>query len=254
MLDPNDNFAYAMGTYEDLHSYVSPWYEFGDTEQQWQHNLRDPYNKKQLQSLGWNDPNCITYDINEFGFRSTDFSQPINLAVFGDSYTMGVGLPDDCLWHAVISQQQGWQVANFGVAGAASRTCFRLANYWLPKIQPDYAIFVMPHSTRLEVATQASDGCMTTPYLVSQDHRDNFLRRWWSTDYNSELEREITQQALQHICALHDIRCMFFPVEFFEAEFYDHSDVARDLRHGGRVFQQQVANYIQDKIHHGQWY
>lgn len=249
-----DGFAYAMGTYRDLHSYQSHWYEFGDSETQWRANMQNYHTRRQLESLGWADAAAIEYDINEFGFRSTDFGTPSDLAVFGDSYTFGVGLPNHCLWHNLLAQSRSWRCANFGVAGASARTCYRLARYWLPRLQPKHAIFVMPHCTRLEVATQASDGCMTTPYLVSSTIADDFLKRWWSTDFNSQQERDIVQQALINICHNHGIPVLFFTVEFFEQNFLTYSDRARDLCHGGRAFQQRVADHIKEKVNHGQWH
>lgn len=253
-MTPEKKFAYAMGSYENLHSYTSSWYEFGDTQTQWQQNCAIRLNYWRLERQGWLDPECILYDVNEYGFRSTDLTAAMDLAVFGDSYTFGVGLPNHCLWHHILGERNNWRRANFGVAGAAPRTCFRLARYWLPVIQPRFAIFVMPQATRLEVATQIGDGCMTTPYLVSDSIQDGFLQRWWMTDFNSEQERDIIQQALINICRDLDIRFLFFTTEFFEKNFYDVLDTARDLQHGGRRFQQQVADYIQEHLNCEQWH
>ena len=249
-----ESWAYAMGTYHDLHSYRSSWYEFGDSQAQWIKNCQDHDNRIRLATNGWLDENCITYDINAWGFRSTDLTQPVDLAVFGDSYTMGVGLPESCLWHRSIGQQQQWRVANFGVAGAASRTCWRLAHYWLPRLRPRRAIFIMPHSTRLEVATEATDGCMTTPYVVAKDTNDEFLKRWWLTDFNAQQERQITEMALKHLCHGLDIQTMFFAIEFFEQTFQDYNDLARDLSHAGKMFQRRIAEYISGSINNGQWH
>lgn len=248
---PQDAFAYAMGTYSDLHSYRSFWYEFGDTQQRWQSHCEHRGSRELLERLGWMDPESIVYDINPYGFRSTDLVSDIDLAVFGDSYTFGVGLPQRRLWHSIVGQYMQWRVANFGVAGAAARTCFRLAQYWLPRMRPRHAIFVMPHATRLEVAEQASDGCMTTPYLVSGQYNDEFLRRWWGTDFNSELERQITQRALQNLCQDLTISCDFFLIEVFEQQYLDPTDLARDLQHGGVEFQQRVAQHILQQVEHG---
>lgn len=249
-----DGFAYAMGTYCDLHSYQSAWYEFGDSESQWRENMKNHHTRHQLESMAWTVPDAIQYDINEFGFRSTDITHPVDLAVFGDSYTFGVGLPDDCLWHSVLARRRSWRRANFGVAGAAARTCYRLARYWLPRVKPKYAIFVMPHNTRLEIATQTNDGCMTTPYLASMVTADDFLKRWWLTDFNSEQERDITEQALTSVCHALDIPVLFFAVEIFEKNFWHTGDLARDLQHGGREFQNRIADYVEEQINHGQWH
>lgn len=251
---PKDAFAYAMGTYSDLHSYRSFWYAFGDTQQQWQSHCEHQKSRELLERLGWMDPESIVYDINPYGFRSTDLIADIDLAVFGDSYTFGVGLPQQRLWHSIVGQHMQFHVANFGVAGAAARTCFRLAQYWLPRMRPRHAIFVMPHSTRLEVAEQASDGFMTTPYLVSGHYHDEFLRKWWSTDFNADLEGQIIQRALQNLCQDLGVRCRFFNIESFEQLYLDPHDRARDLRHGGVAFQHKVAQHIVQDIESGQWH
>ena len=252
-MKPSDGFAYAMGTYSDLHSYQSLWYEFGDSERQWRANCDISKNYNQLQRLGWLNQNVISYHINDHGFRESGACDRVDLAVFGDSYTFGVGLPYDCLWHSLIGQHRHWQVANFGVAGAASRTCYRLARHWLPLKKPRYAIFLLPHSTRLEIATESSDGCMTTPYLVSHDTKDDFLRSWWYTDFNAQQERDITQQALSNVCGDLGIPVLFFTMEFFERNFWDREDRARDLKHGGRNFQKYIAQYIEEHVDRGQW-
>ena len=85
-----------------------------DSEQEFQKNLKNSQQYELLDKNGWIDRN-IEYSFNSYGFRSReiDISNP-GFAVFGCSFTSGIGLPVDELWPVRLSKELSIPVDNFG--------------------------------------------------------------------------------------------------------------------------------------------
>ena len=79
----------------------------------------------------------FNYEFNKYGFRKSKLNCPsINntpneIWCFGDSFTMGTGVPSDRTWPAILQEYTNQKVINFGVGGAGPETILRLLKSWL---------------------------------------------------------------------------------------------------------------------------
>ena len=102
----------------------------------------------------------IIYKFNDEGFRC-DYDikdlefYDVNMFL-GCSNTLGVGVNNEETWcHHVNDHYQGRRTMfNMGQGGGSSETCYRLAQYWIPKIKPKAVFMLTPPSTRREFWTE----------------------------------------------------------------------------------------------------
>lgn len=92
------------------------------------------------------------YKINELGFRFVDKLNEVDLAVFGCSFTFGVGLPNDYLWHDILSNKLGKTCLNFGLPGGSATTAIELFLIVSKHIKIKTAIFLLPNYLRIQIA------------------------------------------------------------------------------------------------------
>lgn len=97
------------------------------------------------------------YRINDLGFRFEEVKQEIDLAVFGCSFTFGVGLPVSMLWHNILSEKLKFSCLNFGVPGSSGLTTLELFLIVSKHIKIKKAIFLLPSHTRLQIAKKHPD-------------------------------------------------------------------------------------------------
>ena len=79
----------------------------------------------------------FNYEFDEYGFRKSKLNSPSmdntpnEIWCFGDSFTMGTGVPSDRAWPAILQEYTNQKVINFGVGGCGPETTLRLLNNWL---------------------------------------------------------------------------------------------------------------------------
>lgn len=63
----------------------------------------------------------VTYKINAQGFRDDEhykyFKERTRVAIFGDSFTFGNGVPNNQTFAKILEKETGYEVLNFGVSG-----------------------------------------------------------------------------------------------------------------------------------------
>lgn len=113
-----------------LRDKVSVWTQAEeDNIENWKH---DDFNYV-LSSLGFRDEEIIETSYNH-----------LDLAVFGCSYTFGVGLPSDNLWHKLLSKSKGLKSYNFGIPGCSIKAACDVFSIVSRHIKIDKAVFLMP--------------------------------------------------------------------------------------------------------------
>ena len=98
----------------------------------------------------WNVP--FNYQIHHLGFRFNELPKEVDIAVFGCSFTFGVGLPSHMLWHSVLAKELGCTTVNFGLPGASIKTAIDLFLIASKHINIKKAIFLLPSATRMQIA------------------------------------------------------------------------------------------------------
>lgn len=85
------------------------------------------------------------YKLTSLGFReNTEIPEHIDLAVFGCSFTFGVGLPLNGTWHKVLSKKHDIVSYNFGTSGSSIKSSYDIFSIVSRYTKIRKAIFLMP--------------------------------------------------------------------------------------------------------------
>jgi hypothetical protein len=198
-----------------------------DDERSFLNNMQDPQKEKYIKSMGWETAGCFTYKMNSQGFRTDELEyNPESFIALGCSFTAGIGLPIETVWPSLLSQKMNRQVFNLGVGGASADTVFRIADYWIPLIQPKFVALLVPPIDRFEVMEYNNgNGNIIHP---CDTHKDQFIKQWYASEENSKNNARKNILAIQHIC--YNLNIPIFVVDSKRLHSRDH---ARDFMHQG---------------------
>lgn len=224
-----------------------------DTKENFERLMQDPDHRKYFKNLGWDQPGAITYKINSEGFRCDEFDYETPCMIsLGCSFTIGTGLPIESIWPTLISSTTGLKLANLAWGGNSSDTCFRLAEYWIPRLRPQLVTMLAPPASRLEILLD------TNPYHLPVDvimpetssalflQPDMFLKHWHLIDENSRLNQLKNCLAIRQLCAEHNIPCLIERVEDHMQHSREEIGYARDFMHGGPIIHKRIAEKMLD--------
>jgi hypothetical protein len=99
----------------------------------------------------WPHPH-FGYTMHNLGFRFSELPEEVDIAVFGCSFTFGLGLPEDKLWHSIVSKNLGMTCVNFGLAGSSVQTIIDVFLIVSKHVKIKKAVFLFPPFTRYQVA------------------------------------------------------------------------------------------------------
>ena len=221
-----------------------------DSEDDYKKHLTDKDKNRLLESNGWGQSNDhirtrLTYEFNSEGFRSREIDPAApGFAVFGCSFTVGIGLPEYELYHYHLGKKLKLPVDNFGVLGASNGLIFRIAQYWLSVAKPKFVILQTTFKERFEIINQYNVSTVMSPQFDEATTQEVF-RNWWFTDANSIADRDRSELAIRHLCHMLDIPIFAIDVEDFRNPVHG---LARDLTHSGPRNHHQVADLLYDQI------
>jgi hypothetical protein len=229
-----------------------------DTEEIFKKNLKNPLWSKYFSQQSWID---FTYKINSLGFRGEEFTDQKSLVVLGCSHTMGIGLPNELVWPALVGKQLNLPVINLAWGGDAADTCFRLAEYWLPKLNPALVIMLTPPQPRVEVLRmngrvgQVGQPCRSSGVITwlpmkiipSLKNLDDYITNWMLNDENSRLNRVKNERAIKNICDELSVKCMIYQSD---TDLQPTAEIswARDTTHYGPLPHKNLAEKILNDI------
>lgn len=228
-----------------------------DTEENFRKLYQDPAHAEYFDRLGWSQPGRITYKINSDGFRSDEFDGGDYVLALGCSYTMGYGLPVEETWPFKLGQRLGLRVANLAWGGYSADTCFRLAQYWIPQLQPRLVVMLSPPSNRFELLLDPStlkpnqqpvevfmpntESWMFRPW-------DQFLKHYFLNEQNFLLNQTKNSLALRCFCNDLNIPCKVLKSSDYMSRSREEVGYARDYLHGGPPAHDNiVADILQDR-------
>jgi hypothetical protein len=221
-----------------------------DTEANYKKNLQNSEFAVIAQQHGWTQPRPITYNINSCGFRGKNFDPSIkNIVTLGCSFTIGIGLRESETWPYLLGNKLGLPVHNIAWGGWSTDTLFRMAQYWVPVLEPDLVVMLTPSATRLELKIGDHE------YLNIMSHDnisdDNYLKHWFANDSNSELNRIKNTMAIEMICKKLNIRFMCYSrdTEMTGRLAHDPTNVARDNMHYGAKTHNKFVEKILRDLH-----
>ena len=213
-------------------------------------HMSQPKKRDALDRLKWNKHN-ITYKINQHGFRSPEFKKDEpNILFLGCSFTVGIGLDLTNTFSHIVSQTLGLQNYNLGRGGGSSKTCFRLGEYWIPKLKPKIVVLLSPPESRTEIILHETPCHVNEHFKKDQPDLYSYYKTWIAGKENGRLEYVAVQAALEKIS--NDAGALFVGLDSLrDVKIIDKSylDLARDLQHPGRIAQRRTAEHILAKIH-----
>jgi hypothetical protein len=222
---------FKLNGYEHLSLSEVLWLPM-DTEELYKQNLKTKFDL--LKSQGWVDSN-VSYKFNSNGFRSEEFISNNSIVFLGCSFTIGIGLPKKRIFPELVSSAIKLDCYNLGVGGASADTCFRLAYYWLPRIQPKIVVTMLPALHRLELYDNKE--FYNHRPTNAKDSKDCIL----SEEY-CYLNQEKNTFAIEQLCNNLKIKFLNYKLErdFVQVP----NDFARDLSHLGCKSHSATAQMI----------
>lgn len=217
-----------------------------DTKESFDKLCQVPEYVEYFRTNGWLEPGAITYKINSYGFRCAEFSSNDCMVALGCSFTMGIGLPLKSTWPQMVGTSIGLEPYTLAWGGNAADTCFRLAEYWLPRLRPKAVFVLTPPPARFELH-RADHNPPVEVYLPQTESQsateiDNYLRHWFTVDENCRLNTTKNQLAIQALCQQLAMPCFVYNVFDWMAKSREEVGWARDRMHAGTIGHQQLAN------------
>lgn len=229
--------------YSNLAGKTVDW-DTADSQQKFQANLNDPDKKQRLAELGYLD-RPITYQFNSQGFRGAEFVSPTDVVCFGCSYTMGTGVHVENAWPNQLANMTGMTVINLGHAGSSNDTAFRFARHYLPQLRPRWAVWLQTDMHRLELLDESIN---TSLNILATDTKnpcadDRFIKTWFSSAVNQQLNLEKNTMAFQYLCDSLQIKHLVMPRTSMMSD-----KCGRDLSHPGPDVHQQLAKHVFEQL------
>jgi len=110
----------------------------------------------------WPSPH-FDYYFNKFGFRFSDtVPEKVDIGAFGCSFTAGLGLPENYLWHNLLASGLKLTSLNFGVSGASCKSIRDLFLITSNHIQMKHAVFLLPSYNRMQIGIKHMQKDMLT--------------------------------------------------------------------------------------------
>jgi len=214
-----------------------------DSKELFDQNCLDSEKKELLKSLGWLDPDVISYKLNSFGFRDDEFDdRPCGIAL-GCSHTEGIGIPEFYTWPRVLSRLTDVYIWNLGVSGSSIDTTFRLLNHWLPKLKPKFVVLCTPNMNRIEIFDSTNPVNILPGNYQYHKHLQDYYKVWVANEYNGQVLKRKNLLAMQQLCHQADI-----PFRYLDHMTFRGAAHARDLMHYGvnahHEFAQQMYNLL----------
>jgi hypothetical protein len=231
-----------------------------DTEKAYQYNIINRYDA--MLENGWVDKK-ITYEFNEYGFRSGSFEEGDSIVFLGASDTLCTGVPLEDSWPYHVANNLNLKRYNLGLGGASGNTAFRMATYWLEKLKPKIVVLMSPLNVRFELADDMSGSrayYQIGPNMFEKDsvywgnfenghlksELSHFYKMWTSSEDNLFLLQKKNEMAIAHLASTINAK---FVLADSDKDCKDIAvDLGRDLTHAGTKTNQLITNLILDRI------
>lgn len=218
-----------------------------DTQESFDKMMQESQHREYFASQGWLEPGAITYRINQHGFRCEEFEPNVPCMIaLGCSYTMGIGLPEHCLWPSLLGQHLGLRAYNLAWGGSSADTCFRLAQYWIQRLRPHLVAMLAPPRTRIELLLEPGVNPPAEVFMPASKSMyftdsDMFLRHWWLNDENGRINSEKNVLAICQLAVENKAKFINLYADQEMSKSREEVGYARDYMHAGPVGHRLVA-------------
>jgi hypothetical protein len=220
------------------------YWDTSDNQDVYLKNLKNTNTRNRLSELGFIDTE-IQYQYNSHGFRTAEFNRQFDIVCFGCSFTMGTGVHAKDSWPEQLQLLTGLQIANLGHAGSSNDTAFRLAAYYLSLLKPKYAVWLQTDMHRIELLEDDRTNSLNilASDTVTPCANDYFIKTWFSSASNQQLNLQKNTLAFAHLCNSLNITAIIMP-----RETLNYSCSARDLQHPGADEYNRLAQHVHNII------
>ena len=226
-----------------------------DTKENYEKLIQDPEHRKYFAEMGWDQSGAITYKLNSHGFRCDEFSSGPYVVALGCSYTVGIGLPLCNTWAYHVGEALNLKVANLAWGGYSADTCYRLAEYWVPELRPDYVCMLAPPEHRFELLLEDNHNLplednhnlpfeVFMPQNKSQiyNSNDQYIKHWFLNDENAKINQRKNILAVRQLCLDLNIPCTVIEGNTYMARPREEVGYARDYMHAGPIAHKLIAD------------
>lgn len=231
------------------HKWLNP-----DSHESWLENMQNPEKRRQLEQLGFGDPNAIDYKFNAQGFRSDEFDNQPGFIALGCSFTTGVGLPVEQAWPDMIARATGLRAWNMGMAGCGLDTCFRLLYNYIDVLKPKFIMMLAPDQDRFElhcrdIPVAIMHGFKARAEVIAPALLEQIKQIWYTDDQNSTVNYVKNMLAISQLCGARQIPLISQEVKtIYRNKLGTKWPSSRDLQHVGHAEQRACADQFLNKL------
>ena len=216
-----------------------------DSKESWQAHMRNPEQKQHLAKYGFDQPESISYQMNNCGFRCDDFDHRPGFIALGCSFTMGIGLPIEQVWPTMIGATTGLAVWNLGISASGLDTCFRMLYCYIDILKPKFVMLLIPDKGRFEIHH------LDMPALVMHNSKHpnpeiELIKKFYFSDEQNSYSNYVKNMlAITQICESKQVKLIAKPCNPTLIGFYPPVEkwpASRDLQHVGYPEQRRCAD------------
>ena len=223
------------------------------------YNVNLKKNKDLLEKNNWIDAK-ITYSFNNYGFRTPDNFDIINLQdgnmFLGCSITEGIGLHLEDTWAYKINKKlNGDAFYNLAQGGTGIDTMYRLLKAWTPILKPKNVYILPIFKNRKEFINKKNQQYdIVGPWLIDErfgkSPLDKIKRFFYKNFLIAEEETEIfwerTWDAIKYVAKQYDVNLYTLNASKYNdarTESHNKESWARDCIHYGVVFHDMISDF-----------
>ena len=118
------------------------------------------YANKTLSTLASDNSGLITYEMNEYGYRTSKTVREVpqyNVLTVGCSWTMGIGVDNNLIWPTLMGDRLG-RMHNYGMYGVSTSFITKTLYKFLNSIKtPDIVLIMWPGFSRRDYITETGE-------------------------------------------------------------------------------------------------
>lgn len=217
------------------------------------------------------------YKLSSLGFRGDEIPHEVDLAAFGCSYTFGIGLPENKLWHRLLSESS----YNFGQPGASITAIADIFHILSNHVKMNRAIFLLPNYMRDLMALESRGqinlwSLMPSTPDINLKYPDIIQEAHYKYTPDSEFIRKMKDSVylIEHVAKNKNIKLFFsswdgptyemltnmnfnhatvidkwtWPKWTLPSEVVFTKDLARDMLHPGMAHHKYWSELIKNKV------
>lgn len=222
------------------------------------HNSIPDYNNDQQTHHGFGELDKQgEYVLNTYGYRSKPFKDNTEVIFAGDSFTYGVGIPEDGIWASRVGKHFNFDYVNMGwPGGSVTGIVGNLMHYFKVHGNPKYLFCMFPDLARMHFflnknimmsSISESDGFqeIQLSHLNNYNERPKYAKKPYNVQevFPNETAYYHSLKAIQFLEQYCDASGIKFLWSFFHGSDHEAMDILKDNEFG------YYKNFLNTKQH-----